>query len=1007
MNNLFFWRKSGAVLAALVLGTCGAQAVSWNGGGGNADWFNPTNWAPVGVPGTGAAVTNAAGAILLTNETAELASFTLTGGSVTFSNWTTRLRATEVDLQGGTLTLPMAFTNNVMSNRVWVVCSNFTLGVTAQIDAVGKGYRSVNGPGAATAADRTGASHGGRGGRGPSPVAMPQPYGSAAQPFAPGSGGSYESTSTLHQGAGGGAVWIQASGMATLLGAILADGADGYRYGGGGSGGSILIQCGTFAGDNRGLVSVMGGSVPLWGDGVRHSGGGGGGRVAVDYALLDGTPRVRFRGTPGIGNADQNAFGIRHRAGQGTLHVPDPGLFSILLADNQFQNIDAHVASTQIWTVASLVVSNASLTFADPGFVVSVASDVRIDAGGGLGMYGELITQAGDLNLTNGGVLRVYSDATNGLAADYGARVSITGDIQIAANSTLLAYAHSTNGGTPLFEAENVHLAAGGTIKADGGGYASQTGPGKASVQPGGGGYGGRGGGGTVGGAVYGRNNDASQPGSGGGDVNQGGFGGGCVRIVASGTVTVDGVISANGLRTWGSGGGSGSGGGIDIRCNLLAGGADGLLQANGGGGFWHSSSASWYGYAGGGGRIALHYDTLSPGFAACLEAGYDNTGAHLNNLVIGRVMRHEAGTLWAPDLALMAATLPAQRFDGVNLFLQGLTSWTSDHFAVGDNVFAFGPASFIVNVTKDLTIGAGGHLEVRGDIHVLEGDLTVASGGALTVRSAATNGLGRAYGSLVEVGGTLAVESGAWVYPWSHPTDGGSVLFRPGRLMVGEGGGFDADGSGFQWGKGPGSGTLAGAGGGYGGRGGHRQLATTGGGPVHGIPLAPTLPGSGGGVSVQAAGFGGGLVWIESTGAVSLDGTIRARGMKALSTGGGGGSGGGILLAGSSIEAGTEALLDVNGGDAVTHGSSIDPDKWYTAGGGGGRIAVWLQVAGAARTLLLAGTAAPGVELDAAAFTSFAGNVSVAGGLGYQDGEPGTIRFVDGRPRGTVILVR
>ena len=646
-------RRRGLILAALLLGTCGLHAAVWTGGGGNADWFDPANWEPANVPGAGAAVTNATGAILVTNETAELASFTLTGGSVTFSNWTTRLRATEVDLQGGTLTLPPPFANNQMSNRVWIVVSNFTLGVTAKIDVAGKGYKSLNGPGAATPADRTGASHGGRGGRGASPVAVPQPYGSVVQPLAPGSGGSYESTSTPSQGAGGGAVWIHASGTATILGSILADGADGLRYGGGGSGGSVLIQCDTFAGDNSGLISVMGGSVPLWGDGVRHSGGGGGGRVAVDYALLDGTPRVRFRGTPGIGNADQNSFSIRHRAGQGTLHVPDLGMFSILLADAQFQNIAVRIANTNSWTVASLVVSNVSLTFSDPDFVVSVASDVRIDAGSKLGLYGELITQAGNLSLTNGGVLHVYSDATNGLAADYGARVSITGDIQIAASSTLLAYAHETNGGTPLIEAENVHISAGGAINADGGGYGSQTGPGKATGAAGGAGYGGRGGGGTVGGVEYGQVNDASQPGSGGGDVNQGGFGGGCVRIVASSTVTVDGVISANGLRTWGSGGGSGSGGGIDIRCNVLAGGTDGLLQVNGGGGYWHST-AVWYGYAGSGGRIALHYDTLSPGFAACIEAGDDNTGAHLNNLVIGRVVRHEAGTLWAPDQALM-----------------------------------------------------------------------------------------------------------------------------------------------------------------------------------------------------------------------------------------------------------------------------------------------------------------------------------------------------------------
>ncbi len=174
---------------------------AWTGLGDGTDWFDGANWS-AGVPAAAQEVTVDAGSIWLTNETAALAAFTLTGGTLTFSNWTTRLRADEVDLQGGEVTLPPAFRETQMSNRVWIVCSNFTLGASATMDVVGLGYAFLNGPGAATASG-TGASHGGKAGRGPSAVDVPPCYGSATGPEIPGSGGSYDSSNEPHQGAGG------------------------------------------------------------------------------------------------------------------------------------------------------------------------------------------------------------------------------------------------------------------------------------------------------------------------------------------------------------------------------------------------------------------------------------------------------------------------------------------------------------------------------------------------------------------------------------------------------------------------------------------------------------------------------------------------------------------------------------------------------------------------------------------------------------------------------------
>ena len=107
----------------------------------------------------------------------------------------------------------------------------------------------------------------------------------------------------------------------------------------------------------------------------------------------------------------------------------------------------------------------------------------------------------------------------------------------------------------------------------------------------------GGGGSGGGGGTTYDVATNPASPGSGSGSgFNVGTSGGGYVQIVASGTVTVDGVITMNGLDgAWDSGGGSG--GGVYIQCGRLSG--SGTIRANGGNGGGH-------GGGGGGGRIAL-----------------------------------------------------------------------------------------------------------------------------------------------------------------------------------------------------------------------------------------------------------------------------------------------------------------------------------------------------------------------------------------------------------------
>ncbi len=115
-----------------------AAAITWNGGSGN--WSVSGNWTPAQIPGDGDDVTINSGSVSLTNSTGSLSSLTMGGGTLTFSNWDTKLSATNVNINSGSMTIPASFTNGAMSNRVWIACSNLTIASGASINVDGKGY---------------------------------------------------------------------------------------------------------------------------------------------------------------------------------------------------------------------------------------------------------------------------------------------------------------------------------------------------------------------------------------------------------------------------------------------------------------------------------------------------------------------------------------------------------------------------------------------------------------------------------------------------------------------------------------------------------------------------------------------------------------------------------------------------------------------------------------------------------------------------------------------------
>ena len=224
-------------------------------------------------------------------------------------------------------------------------------------------------------------------------------------------------------------------------------------------------------------------------------------------------------------------------------------------------------------------------------------------------------------------VLDLMAESGSTLTIAGGGTLTAAGTISLKGGSTLVAEGKNTTaqvGGVWVglgvaIDAVDILVDATSKITADGKGYAGAApyylagaGPGAGLGGSGGGtgaGYGGIGGVNTygrAGGGVYGSPLAPTDLGSGGGSDDHsgdwGGNGGGAIRINASGTLTLDGTISANGVNGGYDGGGAGSGGSIWVTTHALIG--SGTFKAVGGNG----PNTSWPG-GGGGGRVAVAYD--------------------------------------------------------------------------------------------------------------------------------------------------------------------------------------------------------------------------------------------------------------------------------------------------------------------------------------------------------------------------------------------------------------
>ncbi|MCW5551443.1 MAG: hypothetical protein KIS67_04670 [Verrucomicrobiae bacterium] len=187
-----------------------------------------------------------------------------------------------------------------------------------------------------------------------------------------------------------------------------------------------------------------------------------------------------------------------------------------------------------------------------------------------------------------------------------------------------------------------------------------------------------------------------------------------------------------------------------------------------------------------------------------------------------------------------------------------------------------------------------------------------------------------------VSLAGLLIAANGRLTFSnqTSALTINGNVVVEPGALLT-------ADGAGSPAGSGPGAGmpgTASGAG--HGGNG--IRVGTATGSAAHGIAAQSLAAGSGGGSAsgnLAIGGAGGGIIRLNVTGELHLDGEISANGAAGRLGSGtlglssaGGGSGGSIWLTVGAFSG--SGRISAHGGAGFNAGG----------GGGGGRIAVHYQ---------------------------------------------------------------
>ena len=544
-----------------------------------------------------------------------------------------------------------------------------------------------------------------------------------------------------------------------------------------------------------------------------------------------------------------------------------------------------------------------------------------------------------DINIKNNGKI-TQSNTT---------QQTISGTLLIESGGML---SHSSNTSTQAyvinFNANSITLNSGGIISSTNAGYGAGKGPGIATGATAGGAHGGHGGNGLgTGGQGYCDITNVGTIGSGGSD-STGGAGGGLIILTATGTITINGSIAANGQAGVSANTGGGAGGGIKLTADIIAGtptsftaaGGNGNNGYGGGGGgcvdiFFTTSNtiiptSSYFSINGGTGTVANYRG--GGGMALVKQTGVNNGGLYVL----------DGGVTLVPTQP--TSTVPAITADFIYVSSSIFQVTSSKIFTLSDAAPFFGNNLGEIRVYGRMTSTVSTFTSINST------SLSIMSGGSVAVSSTFTassslNLYKGFIGIATDTFTNLIIQAGTtteYNYTTSSPlfvsnlTMNGGILTHDvnaafqsstlnvsstGNITINSGATTTGNSLGYGAGKGPGIATGATAGGAHGGHGGNG--VGTGGQGYCDITNVSTI-GSGGGDST--AGVGGGLIILTAVGTITINGSITANGQTGVSANTGGGAGGGIKLT-ADIIAGTPTSFTAAGGNG---------NNGYGGGGGG-----------------------------------------------------------------------
>ncbi len=423
--------------------------------------------------------------------------------------------------------------------------------------------------------------------------------------------------------------------------------------------------------------------------------------------------------------------------------------------------------------------------------------------------------------------------------------------------------------GVKIF-AVNLTIDPGSSISADQKGYGSNQGPGVSAEDSIGASYGGisRGGSAT---SIYGSVTHPTDLGSGGYD-----FGGGAIRLIVSDTFTDNGIVSSNANL-------SGSGGSVYVTAKNMAG--NGILRANGGG----LLASGYFKSPGGGGRIALYYETSS--FSGTTEAkggcgSYDGwskvcaTDGTIgffetinNNLYVNNYWQfRQADAPFSFNNIYISNGAKAVSEDNVKITAKNIILNKNSSFTLADNQ--------ILNIPT-ITIDGGSTLTLSGKENITVDTLTIIGNSIVTI--------------IPERILSLTIPN----------------------LNIEIGSSISADAKGYGPNQGPGVSAEDSIGASYGGisRGGS---ATS----IYGSVTHPTDLGSGG------YDFGGGAIRLIVSDTFTDNGIVSSNANLS-------GSGGSVYVTAKNMAG--NGILRANGGGLLASG-------YFKSPGGGGRIALYYE---------------------------------------------------------------